>query len=379
MVLPKLYHKGKKGELREWFVWSVGSKIYTGYGVVNGAIQESCKEAEPKNVGKSNETTAEQQAALEAESLWKFKVERKYSETPEEALEELQLPMLAHSYKGSKKKKTQFPADAQRKLDGVRCLASRSEDGGIALTSRSGKPWSVPHIAEQLDEWLPEGMTLDGEIYLHGLSCQRITSLVRSACPVTSKSYKPESLKLEYHVYDVPVIDGNDSLKWKERKSGLYTKTPYAENAGVISDNVIGVEAYTVFDHDDVVLFHDIFVGEGYEGLMLRSHAGLYVWGYRSADLLKHKEFEDKEFVVIGATEGIGKMKGCAVFICENDLTNDTFECTINGTMEDRRRFFVNKDKYVGRKLTVRFLGRTDDKLLPKIATGRVFRDKKDL
>jgi len=371
MKYPILYHKAKGGDLRQWEIWTVGDEIFTRYGQVNGKLQTSePKVAVPKNVGKTNETLPEEQADLEAKALWTYKVQRKYSETPEAAQEQLPLPMLAHGYKGSKKKKFVWPGDAQPKLDGVRCLAQRAEDGTISLTSRQGKPWTLPIIAEQLANWLPEGTVLDGEIYVHGESCQRITSWAKSADP-NGKSYKPESEQLVYHVYDMPMIEGDDSLAWSRRRYHL-------ETVVVESACVQIVRSKTVQDEQALWEQHGNFIQAGYEGAILRGYEGLYLWGYRSAELLKVKQFQDDEFEVTGARDGKGKMAGCVVFVCRNDNNDRTFECTMKTTMQERRRMYQEADQYIGKMLTVRFFDRTDD-CLPRFPVGIVFRDIIDL
>jgi len=369
MNLPILYHKAKGGDLRQWRTWADGDTIYTEYGQVGGKLQVSQKIAEPKNIGRSNETSPGQQAALEAKSLWQYKVDRKYSETTEGAQEQLPLPMLAHSFKGTKRKKFTYPADIQPKLDGVRCLAELDNDGNVALTSRQGKPWNIPHIADQLAKWLPPGMTLDGELYVHGESCQRITSWSKSANP-NGKSYKQESLQLVYHVYDVPSCRGDDSLIWSERFINLQDVTE--------SPNVKRVGAKQVCDEVEMWQAYAEFTTDGYEGAILRGRNGKYLWGYRSADLLKVKEFQDAEFEVIDATEGIGAAKGCILFICRNDLTDGTFKCTMKATVSKRRRMYEERDSYIGQMLTVRFFDRTDDDI-PRFPVGIVFRDEIDL
>jgi ATP-dependent DNA ligase len=279
MKLPILYHKAKNGDLRQWRVWSQGDTIYTAYGQVGGKLQTSSKKAVSKNIGRSHETTPEVQAKAEAESLWRFKIERKYSETPEAAQEELRLPMLAHKYE-DKRKSVVYPAWVQPKLDGVRCLAEW--DGNkVALTSRAGKPYSMPTVQKQLESWLPKNMVLYGE-----------------------------------------------------------------------------------------------FMQEGYEGAMLRLGHGRYLWGYRSSELLKVKEFQDDEFVVIDARDGKGKMEGGVIWKCK--CGDQTFECTMKATIEERREMYANRRKYIGKKLTVRFFDRTDDGL-PRFPVGIVFREKADL
>lgn len=367
--LPILYHKAKGGDLRQWRVWTEGPHILTEYGQVGGQLQQSCKVAESKNVGRANETSPESQAEAEAKSLWQYKVDRKYSPTQKEAQEPLNLPMLAHPFEGSKKSKFRFPADVQPKLDGVRCIASRDSNGEIDLMSRQGKFWDLPLIAKQLDAWLPEGMILDGEIYIHGESCQRITSLAKSANP-GGKSYKPESTELEYHVYDVPSIEGDDSLTWVDRRLAL----------GEIStkNNQVIVPTLSVANEKELWNAHGSFIQLGYEGAILRAYHGQYLWGYRSSELLKVKHFQDSEFRVIDARDGKGKMAGCVVWVCRNDQTEGTFECTMKVTMAERQRMYEERAQYIGRLLTVRFFDRTDDNI-PRFPVGIVFRDTIDL
>lgn len=67
---PTLYHRGKAGGLYSWRVWTEGADILTEYGLVDGEKQIARKTATPKNVGRANATTAEEQAALEAKSMW---------------------------------------------------------------------------------------------------------------------------------------------------------------------------------------------------------------------------------------------------------------------------------------------------------------------
>lgn len=361
MKLPILYHKAKGGDLRQWTVWHEKDTIYTEYGQVGGKLQTSSKKAVSKNVGRSNQTTPEQQASAEAESLWRFKVERKYSETKEDAQEELRLPMLAHKYE-DKRKLVTYPAWIQPKLDGVRCLAEW-EGNKVVLTSRAGKTYSMPTVQEQLAEWLPKDMVLDGELYSHGMSCQTVTSYV--------KKWKSGSEKIIYNVYDAPIVDGCEILVSEERIARLFDV--------VESTNVQRVPGFEVKSHDDMMVRYGEFVQEGYEGAILRLRHGQYLWGYRSSELLKVKEFQDAEFVVVDAREGRGKMEGGVIWTCQGEgKTFKTFECTMKVTMDERRKMYIYRDWYIGRHLTVRYFDLTDDGI-PRFPVGIVFRDGSDL
>src|SRR5690554_549977 len=90
--LPTLYHKGKAGSLYLWRVWTEGADIVTEYGLVDGEKQIARKTATPKNVGRSNATTADEQAVAEAKAMWQNRRDRKYAESIKEAQEELIRP-----------------------------------------------------------------------------------------------------------------------------------------------------------------------------------------------------------------------------------------------------------------------------------------------
>jgi len=370
-----LYHKGKAGETRVWSVWSQDDKIFTEYGVLDGELQVSEKKATPKNVGKKNETSAEQQAELEAKSLWQFKLDRKYSTTIEGAQEPLLLPMLAKEYK---EKDVKFPCFIQPKLDGVRALAFWDGDK-IKLISRAGKEWTIPkHINEQVAKILPKDSMFDGELYIHGKSCQTITSYVK-------KFREVETPTIEYHIYDMPVINGDDAKSYDTRYkilAQLFQDHMKPSNVNYPLclrrvENLIFVNTRAISQLEDIAIAEQKFLDEGYEGAILRNADATYIFGYRSQDLMKLKRFQDAEFEVVSIREGIGKFEGCAVFQCKNDLTEGVFECTTASSMEERAKFFSEKEKYIGRKLTVKFFDRTDDKL-PRFPVGKLFRSDKD-
>jgi len=360
---PVLYHKGKAGELRVWKVWTEGNIIYTSYGVKDGEMQVSSKKALPKNVGRANETTAEEQALLEAKSMFTFKLERKYSETEDEAKEQLMLPMLAKEYSLSK---VSFPVTVQPKLDGCRALAYWEGDK-VKLISRAGKEWTVPtHINKALESILPKDTIFDGELYVHGQSCQTITSWI--------KKLREETLLVEYHVYDVPVVEGLEDTP-------SHFRMGYLEGLSVKHRNTSTIQfVYTRVcnSEEEIKAFERSVVSNGYEGAIVRNHDGLYTFGYRSQDLMKLKVFQDSEFEVINIREGVGKFEGHAVFICKNDLNDKTFECTIASSMESRKEIYNNKADYIGQLLTVKYFHRTDD-LVPRFPIALRFRPSEDL
>lgn len=120
----KLYKVDSKGKTRVLEIYAQDDKVIQKYGILGGKMITNESACVGKNIGKSNETTPQQQAVLEAESKLKKKLDEGYVDTPEEAsTQEVILPMLAKDYK-KEFKKVQYPCYIQPKLDG--CLKSNS-------------------------------------------------------------------------------------------------------------------------------------------------------------------------------------------------------------------------------------------------------------
>jgi len=360
-TLPKLFHKGKNGELRSWQVWTEGNDIVTDYGLVDGQRQQSRKKAEAKNVGRSNETTPAEQAALEAKALHTFKLERKYSLTPEEAALPLQLPMLAHKYEEKKHGGQNWLG--QFKLDGTRCLAMW-QGSQVVLLSRQGKIYNVPHISEALQNILGKDDVFDGELYVHGTPLQTIVSMV--------KKYTEASKVVEYHIYDMPTVNGQEDLACGLRLRELTKVANAAQDSCVkfVKNFIIAWDGH----HATPQEFEQFCVDQGYEGAILRDPEGLYEWGFRSKSLLKLKSFQDSEFTVISVGEGRGKMEGRAVFRCKNDINDLEFDVAPKATMAQRKAYFDNASDFIGKPYTVRWFDRTNDGL-PRFPVGIAFQE----
>ncbi len=358
MEWPILFHRGRSGHIYQWKVWTENDIIHTEYGLIDGEKQTSSKKATPKNVGRANATTAVEQADLEAQSLYNFKLERKYSTTKEDASQELFLPMLAHDYT-KRGKKLRFPIDCQYKIDGLRCLAYW-DDGVVRLMSRSGKDYCAKHIAKALEKILPKGTILDGEIYQHGVGFQTISKLI--------KKERPESKNLEYHVYDVPVWENTADFVWKKRCEQLY-ELGQKFKAGPIKL----VQTETVSNFEEVQSFQGRALAAGFEGTIIRAHDGVYEFGYRSPNLLKFKEFDDAEFEVVSYEEGVGKYEGCVTWICKLS-SGQQFKAVPKGTLEEKKDWFDNAKRYLGQFLKVKYQGVSDDGV-PRFPVGIGFRD----
>src|SRR3989344_9195156 len=81
-----LYSQNSNRTMQTWTITVTGNVISKVYGVVGGK-QQSTEEviSSGKNIGRKNETTAEEQAIVEARSMWEHKLKTGYSKQLETA------------------------------------------------------------------------------------------------------------------------------------------------------------------------------------------------------------------------------------------------------------------------------------------------------
>ena len=345
--------------------------------------------------GKQGRTPYEQ-AISEAEGRVKKQIDKGYRRDKVELSEVPLLAMLASDYnKVGHRIRYDCGVYVSDKLDGVRCLA-KCNDGVIRLESRTGQPYSIPHIEEELLAVMVDGDVLDGEIYLHGEVLQDITSAVKrtdtqkevdKAKKKHTQSYSAVGLQqnpqeydgerayleaikihslrtaLEFVVFDLPT----STKLFDERAYDLENYTTRFKSGGKVKD----LNYRRVDDEVHMKELHRDAVSRGYEGVMLRNSFGKYESGKRSGDLQKYKTFVDSEFLILDVVPA--KDNG-STFLVRNDLNGLTFNVTL-GDMTQRKHQLDNKENYVGKYLTVQYQSRYKGTLLPQFPSGKVIRD----
>lgn len=247
--------------------------------------------------------------------------------------------MLAHDYL-KQGHRIKFPCDAQVKSDGLRCLGVVTQQV-VKFISRGGKEYKVPQhmMKDFVSLWHKHGdFIIDGELYIHGLSLQNITSCV--------KKHNDNTPRLEYHVFDVV----NDK-PWSERKLDI---------PKFALGSVKAVESQPIQSEEQLFEALGMYEAMGFEGAIIRNLKGLYTYNQRSADLQKLKNFVDAEFKIIDINEDKNNE---AVFVCEivlKDGTLDTFDVKMKGTHEERMEPVSNPNKFIGRALKVKYQALTD-------------------
>lgn len=364
--------------------------IHTEHGITGGRqVSHDTIITEGKNKGKKNETTPQHQAILEAERDWAKKVKQGYGEQmvvedqkekskqKKEKIGKLLKPMLANEFDMEKEKSTQFPVFIQPKLDGVRCLIYKGEDGQIIFQSRQNTIYEefghllpeLQHLISQISD--QEGLILDGELYTHGIQFEKITSMVRS-----SKGKRKNIEELNYHIYDC-FYSGDSNLSKNQMPYSERYQVLKSAFGDTIYSKLILVETTIANSKRDIEDFHTHYTNliNPYEGVMIRTLNGAYKQQGRSKDLQKYKKFMDEEFEVIGHHEGTGGHAGIAIFECTSNVNKEKiFSVTMQGTLESKRKMMENVRDYYGKMLTVKYQEKSDEGI-PRFPVGIAFRD----
>lgn len=356
----KLYNKTKSGQVRSFKTivrfYSTEKVVMTTKKKIepNGKITyDHYLYTEGKNIGRSNQTSAWEQAIREAKSIIARLKDKGYNEqlVEEKASPE---PMLAIKWD---EKRISFPCMVQAKLDGVRCIMYKDKEG-VHLKSRRGKDLNIPHIQRYLEAH-SEILPLDGELYNHGdLTFQGIISAV--------KRLSKDTDKINIIVYDKPVegISNYDRqfklLKSDKKKVGKNDPIKFLDT--IIANNL-----------EEIYEYHDKMVKQGYEGVIIRNFQGLYEMGYRSNNLIKLKRFFDEEFPIIDVIEATGRDKGTGIFILKAK-NGKTFNARPQGSKALRTSYWVNRKSLIGKQCTVKYQ-ELSDYGIPRFPSAIAIRD----
>lgn len=354
--LPTLYKRAVNGKINQWTIQVQGDAYRTVSGYIDGKNTTSeWYTCTAKNVGRSNATTAEEQALEEAVASWTKNKERGYFEDIDKIdTGTLFKPMLANKWEDYQDKVT-FPLYSQPKLDGIRCIVK--SDG---MWTRTGKPIiSAPHIFDSLRstfEKYPD-LILDGELYAdkYANDFNTIVSLVKKTKPTTQDLIDSANI-IEYHIYDLPSSEGT----FTQRHQEIQNLFDYEFTSPCLKM----VETNQVDNMNDVVGFYEDYIAKGYEGQMLRVDAPYE--NKRTKSLLKHKSFQDQEYTILDVCEGNGKFKDKVGYMVFQNELGHTFHSTVNGTQEYLEQLWKEKDSLIGQQATVKYFNLTPDTNIPR-------------
>lgn len=282
-------------------------------------------------------------------------------------------PMLAkQSEKVTNQKIFEKEWMASRKLDGVRCLMYY-KDGEIHTASRGGEhyDYSTNHIRsdKRLIEFFENNpdVILDGELFKRFKSLQQISGAAR----LEKNAYDCDWL--EYWVYDcyipnMPAEVRYDFLLLQFAAFPIYVGTVCDDN----NEPIRLLDQYKVSGWDTMQKLHDMYVAEGFEGLVIRDPEKPYKPGGRTNDMIKIKHYQSSEFLVTDYELGLRGSEDMT-FICETE-DGIVFKAMPVGDREVKAEYVKNfESKYKGHKAECTYFNLSDDGV-PTQPKLRVFR-----
>lgn len=339
MIHPTLYKRAVTGAVLEWFQESDGARYRTVAGQQDGAkVTSEWTVCTGKNIGRSNETTPEQQCELEVQANYTKKLNQGGYHEKVADIDKAKYfkPMLAKSLDDHPLTGIAFQRGIvywQPKLDGIRSVM---DDTGA--WSRQGKPFlTVPHIQEAIREITSMDHRLDGELYNHLLKrdFNMITSLVKKQKASPEDMAKAASM-IQYHVYDLPSCLGPFSER-TEMLAELVKKIGHP--------SVVFVRTEKVTDQAHLDALTEEALLDDYEGGIVRINGGEYEQK-RTKNLLKIKPFVDEEYPLISFEEGEGNWSGTAKMAWFRTPEGKEFKATMTGTKEYCAQVLKEREKY---------------------------------
>jgi len=234
------------------------------------------------------------------------------------------------------------------KLNGLRCMYIP----GQGFYSRDGKRWNdavLNHIIPPTTDYI-----LDGELYCHGMSLQKINAAV-----CVNRIEPGENANwIKFFAFDLV-----------EPKFNALTRMLLLEK--IINDHREEIEMLTMVEWEicktriELDACYTDYLAKQFEGQMLKSVFGSYMpqgtKERRTMNLQKRKPFIPDEFLCVGrviSTEGkcAGKL-GALEFITYKGVR---FEVGTGFTDEEREEY-IAPDYDFRRKATIKYLNLTDD------------------
>lgn len=254
-----------------------------------------------------------------------------------------------------------YPCIAQPKINGTRTSlewddAPPTDLFGIPsfkLNSKHGLTFNVPHIVTIANEGiLNRQFVYDGELYLRGYKNTAVSGASRN-------KNNPINPRLSLILFDLMM-----DIPQKDRLSLLAQSTPFEKGLAINHESwkeqtIYILESIILYNDNEARDMRDYYISLGFEGIILRNMNAKYEYGIRSHQIHKYKKELYGYFTVLDL---ISKAKDThlPLFICQNDITDGTFECVPTGTHSKQMKLFANKKELIGKKVLVKYYERSE-------------------
>ena len=179
----------------------------------------------------------------------------------------------------------------------------------------------------------------------------RIISLARKTRP-TEEDLKESEQYIQYWIYDLPSCPEDfHTRNWELTRL-------WVDEEKYFDKYCVCVETHMVLSDEEVQHRLEDYLDHGYEGAIVRLNKPYE--NKRTNSLLKVKKFEDEEFPIVDIEEGRGNLAGKAGRIVVS-VDGKRVSAGLKFSHQDAAEIWQNKDKYIGKKATIKYFNRTPD------------------
>jgi ATP-dependent DNA ligase len=265
-------------------------------------------------------------------------------------------PMLCHRYE-KYRRHIRWPWYVQPKLNGIRLLYQNGVMQSRSYGLEEPRTWPehrLQHIRTALAGLAPHLM-LDGELYVHGWSLQKING----AAAINGGADSERSALLEYHVFDVVNLLDLDEVFAERAVRFPYLRTRFVHPIHFV-ETVLAEDEISGDGH------YSAWKSLGYEGAVYKDPEESY--GFvefcgnkenRWRKTLKRKDYIDETCRIIAVYEGEGKFTGM-VGSFRLELPNGK-QFNAGSGLYDSQRMEYWEHPPLGVYASVKFLNYSDD------------------
>jgi len=243
-------------------------------------------------------------------------------------------PMLSAVYTGNIFEKTLV----QPKLDGVRVLIKKTNDG-VEFFSRTSKSLNSLNSLASEFSLFPNGV-YDGEV---------VAKDFKSVMEQIHREKDLDISNLKIVLFDI------NTPKYIFLYRMYYLRT-LCEAQG--SNIVSCIDTFEATKTSEVEDFLELFLKQGYEGLMVRNGISTYE-PKRSKNLLKYKKVQEADLRIINFYEGKNRLKdSLGGLIC---LSEEGLQVNVGSgfTDSEREQYWAMKEALVGRMVEINYQEKT--------------------
>lgn len=245
---------------------------------------------------------------------------------------------------------------AQPKLDGMRCWVQWVDHEPILWSSEGNPITGVPHIQLLLKDWAKKcgELSFDGELYTHEKRFEDIISIAKRG----SDNLRDDFSDLQYHIFDHK-SDAQNYARYADLQE-VFRAMP----EGVRNTDIFRLVSATPVTRYEVDVQLELYLSEGYEGIILRNPLASYV-EKRPWTMLKWKPSKHDTYQVLRVVEAVSEkghpLQRVGALVC-SDRFGNTFSVGpgLGITHEKASKLWKMRDELVGKYAQVYYQNLTE-------------------